>query len=177
MGGDTTDGTFWFFAMPNGGGSGRGIVFLPLMQGSYPSADVAPYTVQMFNAAWTWSNMVTVTVNSAIGQGYYKKGLSGEAWVVFRAVNIASAGTIYYSNVISTNPYTGNDNAFPIGLARLNGTDSSPGWKGWISTTHIIGNYNSRADGDVFDDSISGYRYVYFDDVALRWPSTVLPTL
>lgn len=162
--------------VPNGGGSTRRWWFIPLV--GTPVADVAAYLVEMSSAVASGGNMGGVTANtSTFAQGFYKKGLGGESFRPFRgliyAVAASTAGIL--PGNAGVNPYNSNDDLFPIAVGRISGTDADPGWKGWASTAMVAWPGSARADGDFAD--VSGQRYAYWDDIALRYANGVVPVL
>jgi hypothetical protein len=169
--------------IPDGGGSGRGLWFINLAPGSYPSGDVAPYVVAHYtttNASFSATNFNACASpnNNGCGLGYYKKGLSGEAFVNYRGLGYGSAFT---NGGAGINPYDGDDNFVPIPVGRLT-SDAQGGWKGWIPIDVISWPLSTRVDGDYADvdtngDAIADIRMVFFDDLAFRWPTGVIPVL
>lgn len=180
--------SWYMFVVPNGGGVMRGIYFIPLSTGSYPSADVAPYLVYVYrdtSAGFTMSSIAgaaSITANQdGIGYSYYKKGLVGEAWVVFRGLGYNGSTVNDASQALGVNPYDGDDNYFPI-LAARRGGDGQNGWKGWVPIDVINFAGSARTDGDYADvdlngDGVADFRMAYYDEVAFRWPDGVIPTL
>lgn len=151
---------------------------LSMASGSYPSADVAPYIVDANTGGLSLTALAGVTVNSlGIGQGYYKKGLSGEAWVNYRAMAYAYvAGAVTASPLgLGVDPYNGYDSIEDILLARINGTDSTPGRKGRANIGTVAWAGSVRATMQDYFDTAGALRYAYFGDVALRWPPGVVP--
>lgn len=166
----------WYMvALPNGGGSPRRAWYVPLLSGGSPSADVAQYVVEMNTGSMTFASLSNATANTGcFGQGFYKKGLSGEAFKPFRLFAYYSSGGGSYLNQNVANPYDGNDVLLPCPIGRLN-ADSEAGWKGWAPTSMVALQTAQRADGDYVD--VSGARYAIFDDIAFIWPSSVIPSL
>lgn len=177
MGGDTADGSFWLVAANTGAAStAKQLIYTPLLSGSYPAEDTAPYVVQMANATWTAANMGSLTVNTGGAQGYYKYGLSGEAWVNYRVypIGFSTAGTALLANGVPVNAYTGGDNIFPAMAMRL-AADGTAGIKGFIPTSHSYMDAQSRASGDVVD--VGSSRYAVFNGYVVRWPAGVTPVI
>jgi hypothetical protein len=166
------------FIVPNGGGLTRHWWFINMSTGSYPSGDVAPYIIDLNNAAATDEEFAANTTagSDGIGQGYYKKGISGESFRIFRGLTYNAVTTVVLPQGIGANPYDGDDNILPIPVSRVaNGIDPDPGWKGFCPTDMLGWPSSTRNDGDFAD--VGGARYVYFDDIALRWPPGVIPAL
>lgn len=136
-GDDATPYSFWYRTTLSSGGTTSTVgQFFNMQRGSYPGADVAPYIIK-FNSGALSASIVNGT---AMGSGYYKKGLTGEAFVAYNAGNyggflfgtaqpIVPASTSGQS--LAINPYTGNDVGLPIPVARSNNL-STPGWKGFV---------------------------------------------
>lgn len=172
---------FYLLAIPNGGGTTRSLYFLNMASASYPSGDVAPYIVTMNRDQMAASSMGSITGGAevdGVGQGYYKKGLGGEAWVLFRGFGYTNSFTNGGGGI---NPYDGDDNFVPIPIGRL-AADGTGGWKGWLPIDVLCWPLSARSDGDYADvdatgDAVADFRMAFFDDVAIRWPSGVIPVL
>lgn len=168
--------SFMVILMPNGGGAARSLWYLNMVSGSYPSADVAPYVVGMRNGDTTVAALDGVTVNSdELGEGFYKKGLSGEAWVSWPAQNLTDNSASGAPNGYGTNPYTGDDQVFPIAVGRRSVLGSG-GWKGWIPVTLMGWIGVTRSDGDYFD-TVGSARYMVSGDIVFRFPAAIVPSL
>lgn len=174
MGGDDADGTFWFCAPTTAAlAQSRGIVLLPLLSGTYPVEDTAPYVVGLASSTpYTIANLGSLVLNTGLANGYYKKGLGGELWLPYKIAPIGANSTALYNN-IAVNAYTTGDNIFPPLVFRVSG-DGSSGVKGFIPTTHIYVDLQTRADNDVVN--VGAVSYFINNDVGFRWPSGVGPT-
>lgn len=176
----------WYMIMvPTGGGLVRSFYFLNLATGSYPSGDVAPYIVTANRDTMSNSGLRAISGGvelDGVGQGYYKKGLSGEAWVLFRGFGYGGSSVSDFTNGgAGVNPYDGDDNFVPIPVGRL-AADGQGGWKGWIPIDVMNWPLSTRVDGDYADidtdgDAVTDIRMAFFDDIAIRWPSGVIPVL
>ncbi len=176
---------WYLLAVPTGGGAVRSMYFLNMASDSYPSGDDAPYVVTMNRDTMTNTGFRSISGGvelDGVGQGYYKKGLSGEAWVLFRGLGyIANSGADFTNGGGGVNPYDGDDNFVPIPVARL-AADGSGGWKGWIPIDVLAWPLSTRVDGDYCDvdtdgDAVTDIRMAFFDDIAIIWPSGVIPVL
>jgi len=160
----------------SGTGVTRRFWFLTMSAGSYPAADVAPYVVCVNTAAATHATMGSVSTSNAngLGQGWYKKGLSGEAFRNFRAGVPAGTAANYFREGLTNNPYSGMDTLLPVTCARVD-AEAEPGWKGAINTGTLLWQGTARGQGDYVD--VGAVRYAYFDEIAIRWPAGVTPSL
>ena len=145
--------------------------FLTMATGSYPAGDVAPYVVGVNLTA----TMAALT--SGGGDGWYKKGLGGEAWVTFPAARYYFGVSMPTSRYFGINPYNGRSDFLPISLYRDN-SFANAGWKGFLSLASIglRTNQSGGVCGD-YDDTPGGLRYMYLNDIAVRFPTTVVPTV
>ena len=166
--------------IPNGGGGlTRCWWHINLVAGSYPAEDVAPYLVDARapppSSALASSIMTpyTTPTEQGFGQGWFKKGLSGERFVAFGAGLYESVGGQVPPSMV-INPYDGDSNPLPIPIARVS-SSAEPGWKGFAPTGTILWKTDPKSDGDY--DDIGGARYAYFASIAIRWPTTVIPVL
>lgn len=150
---------------------------LTLSTGSYPTADVAPYVITVNTAAATHAVMgsVSTTNSNGLGQGFFKKGLAGEAFTNFRAAVYAGTAATYFRTSMGVDPYAGRDVLFPVVCGRITGTDANSGWKGAVNTGTLLWQGTSRSAGDYVD--VGSARYAYFDEIAIRWPTGVIPVL
>lgn len=157
-GGDTAAPYDWFYvctASAGGAVNSHGWL-LGLVNGSYPIADVAPYVLEFGD---TGTVLATTLSNTKIGSGYYKKGLSGEAWVTFGAANysgFANGAVIGIPSNMAVNPYSGNDGGAPIPVGRAAAL-ASPGWKGFLPMTAIMWAMQSRSQFDTQDSTATAW--------------------
>lgn len=166
---------FAMVLVPNGGGTCRGFYFLNGVSGRYPSGEVAPYLVGMPTNGLTSSVLSTTTASTCAGQGWYRKGLSGEAAVSFRAGAFAFGGTTLVDG-LGTNPINGSDNPIEIVVGRL-ASDGNGGFKIFLNPSLIRWSTVPRNDADFVDPSdLPGSRFAVWDQVMLRFPPGVTPT-
>jgi hypothetical protein len=168
--------SFAVIVLPNGGGVARSLWYLNMASGSYPSADVAPYVVDMRSGDTVVGSLDGVTANTdGLGAGWHKKGLVGEAWVQYAAQSLTDNSQAAAPGGYGANPYSGDDQIFPIPVGRRSSLGNG-GWKGWLPTALLGWTGSARADGDYFD-TLGGSRYAVFGDLAIRFPSSVVPSL
>lgn len=161
--------------VPNGGGSCRAMYYLNGVTGRYPSAEVAPYITGMPNSALTLSALSTLTASSTIGQGWYKKGLGGEAQVTFRAGALAFGGSTLV-DALGINPINGNDNPIEVFVGRL-GADGNGGFKIYLNSSLVRWSTVTRNDADFVDPSdLASSRFAIWDQLMFRFPTAVTPT-
>lgn len=162
----------------NGGGNlGHKFALYTMVAGSYPTEDVAPYIWAdhlSLSGGHVFSPLGTTSTPSAngAGRGYFKKGLSGEAFVVFRTGSYGSATTTFTHIKTVVNPYSGKDEILQMIVWRAS-TDSEAGWKGAISINSLAWQGPSRTNGDYVD--IGGLRYAYWNEVAFRFAPGIIP--
>jgi hypothetical protein len=150
--------------------TGRGWRFIPMLAGSYPSADVAPYVIAISNASWQVAVLGGTASNSTIGDGWYKKGLSGEAWVTFSATNHYTGSSAAIPGSIPVSPYDSKDGLYSMGALRRN-AQSESGWKGKIDPGLLCWTGPSRNAGDRI--ITAGGTYAVINDIAMIWPTGV----
>ena len=133
------------------GATQKMFLFLNMTVGSYPSADVAPYTIEFGG--------VPVVANAIVGSGYYKKGMSGEAWLanLFGAWTYNQlAATVQIPKVIGPNNYNGNDNGYPIPIGVPSGTGGAQ-LKGFASMNTVAWCGSTRLQFDFEDTSAAAW--------------------
>ncbi len=177
---------FYMIHVATGGGITRfALAFFNMATGSYPSADVAPYVFTMHttsSGSLAVASINALTTTNGMGWGWYKKGLASEAGVLFRGFGYGAAALNDLTNGGGgINPYDGDDNFVPIPVARK-ASDGQGGWKGWIPIDVICWPLSTRVDGDYVDvdtngDAVADIRMAFYDDLAIRWPSGVIPVL
>lgn len=170
---------FYAIAGTNGTGALVGRFWLVNMaSGSYPTEDVAPYLVDVNTGSAAENTMGALTLNTGgLGQGYYRKGLSNEAWVNFRAMSIGSTGQSYMGSPsnLGLDPYNGKEGLESIFVGRRDAVDANSGRKG-RAPLDMLGWTNSvRASMQDFFDTAGGDRYAYLGHLALRWPPGITP--
>ena len=150
---------------------------LELASGSYPSADVTPYVLEVSANYASIQNLTRLDLgpNYSIGQGYYKKGLSGEAWVSYRAEGLDYGNNNFWP-LGTVNPYNGRQELSSIHVYRNSVFgDSYAGTKGDIPLSVMGWKTAYRQRGDWMDSG--GVRYAYFDEIAVVWPTAVVPAV
>lgn len=106
---------WWYYATvtATGAHSAHGW-YLNMARGTYTYLDTAPYVTEFSIAV-----VSGISVGYAMGSGYYKKGLTGEAHVaIFSAIPFGYGSS---TQLVGVNPITGNDTAAPIWIGRGNG--------------------------------------------------------
>lgn len=155
----------------------------PMLAGSHNPLDTAPYIDGVMTATPSITTMAGVTMNtSEFGAGYYKKGLSGEAYVQFRGLIYAANITLACPNAEGNDPYDNIDAGDPIRVSRLT-ADGNGGRKGFLSTQQaaLPGSTHSWPDTlDVDDnaDAVVDRRYVASTNTGcllFRWPLGITP--
>lgn len=142
---------WWYYTtISAGGATSFNGWYVNMTPGTYEALDAAPYVISLGS-----SGAVTAPSSNgaALGTGYHKKGLTGEAVVTFfSSVHLGFNGTglviipaASATAAIGVNPYSGNDSGFPIfcGRAAIN---ASFGWKGVLkmSTVKFPGIFQSQ---------------------------------
>lgn len=115
-------------------------LFISGDRGTYPYQDNAPYIIEF---GQTTAQSASNVNGTPFGGYYFKKGLAGEAFVSGNAGNYAgflfgTAQPIVPASAagqsLGVNPYTGNDNGYPIPVGRSNNL-TQPGHKIWLPMT------------------------------------------
>jgi hypothetical protein len=171
--------------MPTGGlGDSRRWTFFNMAAGTYPDEDVAPWLVDMNNAAATGANLESPTpLNTrGLGQGYYRKGFpSGEGFTAYATFGWQFGNSKLvprneaYGFCVGANPYTGTVDLIPLPILRVSGQWSMPGMKGYLRTDVIAFASVIRKEGSYFDRGSS--RYLVVDEVCLIFPQAVTPSV
>lgn len=157
--------------------SSRAFSYMPLAASSYDAADAAPYGIKVWQASNAFTTNATDTYTTAVDSfcsSYYKKGLSGEAFVFFGAGNMGVGSGVAPTNLPSS-PYSSTDPVLPIPLMRLNSAGSQTGWKGIVDTAQTAWLGTTRAQSDYVD--IAGRRYVVVGEMVWRFSSNVVPLI
>lgn len=179
---------WWWVAMDNTtGANNRKGWFLNMASGSYPSADVAPYIVD-FGGSGAGAAFSSTAIK---GSGYYKKGLSGEAWVAFypgvymtnrpgSATQLAPSTNGSASLAIEDgNPYDGYYGELPVPIFR-DIAQTTPGWKGFCSTDTYCYSGNKTTAGSTVvtsGDGTKAWVMLLANGHLLRWPVGVAHSL
>lgn len=149
--------------------------FVNMVPGTYSGLDVAPYLVQISTDSAAETTMGSIAAGpNGIGYGYFKKGLSGESFVRFRAFSFKGGTTPATVNGLGLNPYSGKDTIMPMYSGRLT-ADGDIGFKGSLPTSMIGWQGSSKSNGDHAD--VGAVRYAYFDQIAIVYPAGVLPVI
>ncbi len=110
-----------------------------------------------------------ITPSVGLGKGFFKHGLSGEAFVNYPFLYDPSSITF-----LPVNPITGNDEAIPFFLGRVTSVGNG-GLKGWVSSVKLRLTA-SRQIPDCFDDAGPPItRWAYFNALVVPYPTTVEP--
>lgn len=164
---------FAMVLVPNGGGVCRAILYLGGSR--YPSGEVAPYVCGMPVAGLSLTNLSGTAAANCIGQGWYRKGLSGEAAVSFRAGCVSFGSTLLVDG-LGTNPITGYDNPMEMFIGRAS-ADGNGGMKFYANSDLIRWSTVPRNDADYLDPvDLVGARFAVWDQIMLRFPPGVAPT-
>ena len=140
-----------------------------LIPGLSPAADTDQWVTQWKYTVASFSNLQNCTTGGFLS--YYKKGLSGEAFVSWGLAWDPTKA----SEVCPINPWTNNDESLPIPLMRQVSVGNG-GYKGWMNSIRCRLTM-SRAIPDYLDDAgPPATRWAYFDGLALPYPTTVTPT-
>lgn len=173
------DGRDWYgIAIPTGGGTCCRISSFSLQESSYPDAEnnTTLVAVTSANAANNWS---TLTVTQCIGSAYYNNTTTFVPYrgtVLARGSTGAAAFVLPSVSSVGANPFTGDEDVFPIWCFRdNNAADTSPGLKGQLRTSTVCMRSTLHTDGDYVTDTETGYRYIQCDDLLVRFPETVTP--
>jgi len=166
---------FYMFAFPTGGGNPYScLVMDPLAAGTYNSLDVDPYILYApgltSNSGQTSPLLYTgITAETAGPYSFYKKGLSGEGFVLTIGQKYSSASRVVIPTAVGANPYSSKDNVFPIAYLRRSALAAPNGWKGIGTLMKWIG--TSRTTGDTLSISATGAKdyIVVSSNVALPW--------
>ena len=176
---------FYMFNFTSTTGTPTGIIAVdPLVDGTYESSDVDPYVIYApsNNGAYQTTPGSTASLTSEtlnLGSGvisWIKKGYTDQGFVVTPALGYQTGvGTAIPGN-LSTNPYTSNDEIFPILFARRNGLTTVTGYKGISSLMKWVGT-TGRSTGDTISISSSTSKeYIIFNNIALPWNGST-PTI
>ena len=169
---------FYMFAFPVGGGNPYSCLIMdPLAAGTYDALDVDPYIFYAPAYAgitypqWTpliYTGITAETYALGCPYSFYKKGLSGEGFVITPGQKYSSASRLVIPSAVGANPYSGKDNVFPIAYLRRSGLALPNGWKGVGTFMKWIG--TSRTTGDTLSVASTGAKdYIVVGSVALPW--------
>lgn len=160
---------FWF---TTGGSAPVGMIVADLMVAATATGDNDPY---IFYSPWGAalpanvglfsSNTSGLTSEATAGQGcwsWYKKGLSGEAWVGYSALIFSNASANVIPTLLGPNPISNKDEAFPMFFARRSAL-TQPGFKGlgtilkWNGANRNTGDTLSIASSNAKDRIVVGH--------------------
>jgi len=166
---------FYMFAFPTGGGNPYSCLIMdPLAAGTYNSSDVDPYILYSpgFSIGVGQSSPLLytgITAETAAPYSFYKKGLSGEGFVLTPGQKYTSLIRTVIPGALGANPYSSKDNIFPIAYLRRSAFAAPNGWKGIGTFMKWIG--TSRTTGDTLSISATGAKdyIVVSPGVALPW--------
>jgi hypothetical protein len=161
---------WWLLALANGTGAVSGVVlFEPMSSGSYPVEDDDPALYYAAQGA-TMLSVTQLTSSVTSPFGWFKKDLAGEGWIRHAAHSYYTGAGIIIPGGVGTNPYTGEDNHFPIPWGRGPWGGASIGWKGFGSQLRWSG--FTRSNGDTL--STGGAKdKLCVDNVVLPWPDVI----
>lgn len=132
----------------------------PLLAGSFPSADVDPVVFHVPTSSAFSGSIVTSN------QGYLKKGLSGEGFVVIPWTQYFAGATTPFPSGVGNNAHSQREQGYPVPYARSSGQTAPFGWKGLSSFLKWLG--APRACPSLLSQSSSNDR-VTVGDFSLPW--------
>lgn len=167
----------YLLAYPNGGwSSGIGLsvlVFDPVL--AAPEEDIDPYVhytgLALDSAPLGVSHLGS---NSTGAQGYMKKGLSGEGFVIIPGNNLEAVGVDTYPHGLVSNPHNSKDDEMPVPYARQAAQAAPTGWKG--VSTMINWRGVSRSTGSTVSVNAAKDRIVV-NSCSLPWDGSSDPLL
>lgn len=177
---------FYMFNFTTSTGTPTGIiVYDPLESNAYDPTDTDPYIIYApsnnggyQSSPGTTSSLTSETLNTGLGAvSWYRKGSADQSFGLTTALEYQSAG-IAIPGGLSTNPYTSNDEIFPILFARRNALLSGGpvGYKGISSIMKWVGT-TGRSTGDTISvSSATSKEYIIYANIALPWNGTT-PTI
>lgn len=148
----------------------RRVIVEPIMSvadGTVGSNDNAPYIWTQGGNSTNHRPIPGVVVTTEYSEGYYRRGLSGEAVTPLRL----GTGPVHGNTSVSiTNPYTGRISKFPL-LAFRTGANAQD--KGYTRNLRVCS--MPLPERDTLDLAVAGQAMVVFDNVAIPWPHGVTP--
>lgn len=143
---------FWAAEWPLGGGATAltSMVFDPLLSGSYNVLDTDPY-VMYFRFGNSGGNNPPFRQNdigsTTIGPvAWYRRGLSGSSAQVCPALSYNDAAAVLVPGGITTNPFSGADEVFPLPYGRAATLGGQSGWKGYGTILKWAGQFHNCGD-------------------------------
>ena len=170
---------FWMWTA-SGTATTTGLVFDPLITGTYPSADTDPYCIFAGASAGNgFQGSVDMgggtVISSSNIQAWLKKGLAGEGFVrIGTAIFFLNGAAIQnkVATVLGPNAADGNDVLLPIYYGRVASLASPTGGKGMSSMMQWV--VNSRALKDTVSVASAGAKdYIVINDIAFMWNGSV----
>jgi hypothetical protein len=168
---------FYMFNFVSGGASNplHAFVMDPLASGTYNASDTDPYIIYATSTSTFLAAGIGSETASTGPLSYYKKGLTGESFVLTPGNLYYDASRLVIPGGLPANPYSTKDNIYPIPYMRRSGLAVPNGFKGIGTIMKWSG--STRNVGDTLSVSANGAKdYIVAGNVALPWNGTT-PTV